>query len=54
VAGGRQGTPGSCHPGIEWVTLSHQAKQLKDAFTLEGLQEMQRRMDAIDKKDTLQ
>jgi hypothetical protein len=36
------------------VTLSHRAKQLKDAFTLEELQEMQKRMDAIDKKDTLQ
>jgi len=36
------------------VTLSHQARMLKEAFTLEELQEMQKRMDAIDKKETVQ
>jgi len=29
------------------ITLSHQARRLKEAFTLEELQEMQKRMDAI-------
>jgi hypothetical protein len=36
------------------VTLSHQARMLKEAFTLEELQEMQKRMDAIDKQETVQ
>lgn len=32
------------------VTLSHQAKQLKETFTREELQEMQRRMDAAERQ----
>ena len=36
------------------VTLSHQARMLKEAFTLEELQEMQKRMDALDKQDAVQ
>jgi len=32
------------------VPLSHQARMLKEAFTLEELQEMQKRLDALDKK----